>query len=106
MSHLQGLKVVRGPDWMWGDQDGGEGNVGTVYIDGSEIDQKLLRPRMVSVVWESGLKAQYRVGPKGSHDLRVSVSIPPFFLIIGLTRFDLSGSGQQRHWDKAPRDLL
>ena len=25
-----GLRVVRGPDWPWGDQDGGEGHVGTV----------------------------------------------------------------------------
>ncbi len=78
MAHLQGLKVVRGPDWMWSGQDGGEGNVGTVYNDDSEIEQKMLRPRMVSVVWESGLKAQYRAGPKGSHDLRVSVGINTF----------------------------
>jgi len=80
MSHLEGLKVVRGPDWMWGDQDGGQGNVGTVYIDRSDLDQKLLRPRMVSVIWESGLKAQYRAGPQGSHDLRVSICITLFFL--------------------------
>ncbi len=79
MSHLQGLKVVRGPDWMWSEQDGGQGNVGTVYVDASEIDQMMLRPRMVSVIWESGLKAQYRTGPKGSHDLRVSISITLFF---------------------------
>jgi len=27
---IVGLRVVRGPDWKWGDQDGGEGSVGTV----------------------------------------------------------------------------
>ena len=27
---LKGLRVVRGPDWKWGDQDGGKGCVGTV----------------------------------------------------------------------------
>ena len=27
---MKGLRVVRGPDWTWGDQDGGEGHVGTV----------------------------------------------------------------------------
>ena len=25
-----GVRVVRGPDWKWGKQDGGEGHVGTV----------------------------------------------------------------------------
>lgn len=25
-----GLRVVRGPDWKWGNQDDGEGHVGTV----------------------------------------------------------------------------
>jgi hypothetical protein len=27
---LVGLRVVRGPNWKWGTQDGGEGFVGTV----------------------------------------------------------------------------
>ena len=27
-----GTRVVRGPDWKWGKQDGGEGHVGTVRI--------------------------------------------------------------------------
>lgn len=27
---MKGLRVVRGPDWTWRDQDGGEGHVGTV----------------------------------------------------------------------------
>ena len=25
-----GTRVVRGPDWRWEDQDGGEGSVGTI----------------------------------------------------------------------------
>ena len=25
-----GTRVVRGPDWCWEDQDGGEGSVGTI----------------------------------------------------------------------------
>lgn len=25
-----GIRVVRGPDWKWGNQDDGEGHVGTV----------------------------------------------------------------------------
>ena len=31
-----GLRVVRGPDWRWEDQDGGEGCVGTVAELGRE----------------------------------------------------------------------
>ena len=27
---MKGLRVVRGPGWKWGEQDGGEGSVGTV----------------------------------------------------------------------------
>ena len=27
-----GCRVVRGPDWKWGNQDGGEGHVGTVFF--------------------------------------------------------------------------
>ena len=27
-----GTRVVRGPDWKWGKQDGGEGHVGTVCL--------------------------------------------------------------------------
>jgi len=77
---LKGVKVVRGPDWIWSDQDGGEGHIGTIYIDEADTNLKLLLPRTVSVQWESGLKAQYRAGPKGSHDLRVSTCITPFFL--------------------------
>ena len=29
-----GSRVVRGPDWSWGDQDGGLGHVGTVVTIG------------------------------------------------------------------------
>jgi len=68
---LEGVKVVRGPDWKWSDQDGGEGHIGVVHIDETDANKQLLRPRMVSVKWESGFKAQYRAGPKGSYDLRV-----------------------------------
>jgi len=74
MIQLQGVRVVRGPDWKWGDQDGGEGNTGTVQVDERKSKQKLLRPRMVFVRWDSsGKKALYRCGPKGSFDLRVSI---------------------------------
>lgn len=70
MSFLEGLRVVRGPDWKWGDQDGGQGYAGTV-IHTPESEIKEFGLRTVTVVWDSGIKSQYRAGPKGAHDLRV-----------------------------------
>lgn len=72
---LKGVKVVRGPDWIWGDQDGGEGHIGTIYTDEADTTQKIFLPQTVSVVWDSGIKAQYRAGHKGFHDLRVRIKI-------------------------------
>ena len=69
MTSLIGLRVVRGPDWKWGDQDGGEGFTGTV----TNITPPGLLSRCVTVVWDSGLKGNYRAGPKGSYDLRVNI---------------------------------
>ncbi len=71
MSSKVGLRVVRGPNWKWGEQDGGEGYVGTV-IPTSESDLEKLGPNTVTVLWDSGLKSTYQGGPKGFYDLRVS----------------------------------
>ncbi|VEN51707.1 unnamed protein product, partial [Callosobruchus maculatus] len=67
---LPGVRVVRGPDWNWGDQDGGEGFVGTVCEVG--------RPgpvgspeKTVVVQWDSGARTNYRVGYLNKYDLRV-----------------------------------
>jgi len=69
MSQLKGVRVVRGPDWKWGDQDGGEGFAGTVIGT-----QSLLKGRPVTVVWDTGFKGHYRAGPKKCYDLSVSLS--------------------------------
>ena len=50
-----GLRVVRGPDWMWGDQDGGEGNVGTVVQLGGNNG---IPDETVLVYWDSGKHGQ------------------------------------------------
>jgi len=56
-----GRRVVRGPDWKWGDQDGnGEG-----VIHG-EVDQS----SWVAVKWDAGGQNKYRVGAEGCFDLR------------------------------------
>lgn len=72
MPSLVGLRVVRGPDWKWDDQDGGEGHVGTI-IDTLQPVLKKLGPRTVTVIWDSGMIGRYRAGPKGCYDLRVSL---------------------------------
>ena len=59
-----GLRVVRGPDWEWGDQDGGEGHVGTVVE--SEPSH-----RAVVVHWDCTERCRYRCGHDDKYDLRV-----------------------------------
>ena len=82
---LNGVKVVRGPDWIWSDQDGGEGQIGTIFIDEADEKQKMYLPQTVSVQWQSGLKAQYRAGLHGAHDLRVIICITLFKIEISYT---------------------
>ena len=78
-----GVRVVRGPDWEWGDQDGGEGYVGTVVevgepsiSDGSRAAVVwLARPlasqtRAAVVQWDCGERCRYRCGVEGKYDLR------------------------------------
>ncbi|XP_065331956.1 E3 ubiquitin-protein ligase MIB1 [Cloeon dipterum] len=61
-----GARVIRGPDWKWGKQDGGEGHVGTV--------RNFESPEEVVVVWDNGTAANYRCS--GPYDLRVLDSAP------------------------------
>ena len=50
-----GLRVVRGPDWKFEDQDGGERHVGTVvHVN--------LTNKVVNVYWDNGHFANYNVG--------------------------------------------
>lgn len=85
MASLVGVRVVRGPDWRWGDQDGGEGHTGTV-IPTSELDLEITGPRTVTVLWDSGMKFTYQGGPEGSYDLRVrsliQIVVHHIYLII------------------------
>ena len=61
-----GARVVRGIDWKWGKQDGGEGHVGTV--------RNFESPEEVVVVWDNGTAANYRCS--GAYDLRILDSAP------------------------------
>ena len=62
--------MVRGPDWEWGNQDGGEGSVGTVFQIGSHTKSPITEP-IVLVQWDCGRKANYRAGMDGKYDLRI-----------------------------------
>lgn len=65
-----GFRVVRGPDWQWRDQDGGEGHVGTIVEIGQ--DGSSSSPARTAVVqWDSGSRTNYRCGYDGKHDLRL-----------------------------------
>ena len=79
------MRVVRGPDWEWNDQDGGEGSVGTVFQIGSDTKSPITEP-IVLVQWDYGIKANYRAGMDGKYDLRIldtanggNFSCPCFF---------------------------
>ena len=70
-----GIRVVRGPDWTWGDQDGGEGHVGTVV----EVDRSTTGGggvEEVLVQWDHGGRCRYSCGGGGKYDLRVFDSAP------------------------------
>ncbi|XP_064610755.1 E3 ubiquitin-protein ligase MIB2-like [Liolophura sinensis] len=74
----KGLRVVRGPDWKWANQDGGEGHVGTVIRTGGPMGMLglLLADKVVDVLWDSGSRNTYRVGAEGEFDLRVLDNAP------------------------------
>eukprot|EP00731_Ephydatia_muelleri_P014626 Em0008g346a len=62
-------EVVRGKDWVWGDQDGGLGKIGRVLeIKGWENDT---HRSIAEIEWkESHKKNVYRIGHKGKVDLQ------------------------------------
>ena len=82
MDVLVGVRVVRGPNWTWGEQDGGEGHVGTVAEvlksdrSAGAVDQGCSGPCIVTVQWDCGNRCRYRCGVGDRYDLRVLDSAP------------------------------
>ena len=68
-SQNTGVRVVRGPNWMWQNQDGGEGGVGIVINPKGDKLKGL--DKWVTVHWDNGEKARYRAGVHGDYDLRI-----------------------------------
>ena len=67
-----GVRVVRGPDWSWEDQDGGEGSVGTVVdVKLKESTSATNGQESVFVCWDIGVLSNYRCGFRGKYDVRV-----------------------------------
>lgn len=66
MEYGVGARVMRGADWKWGKQDGGEGHAGTVR-NFESLEE-------VVVVWDNGTAANYRC--QGAFDLRIIDSAP------------------------------
>ncbi|XP_023209720.1 E3 ubiquitin-protein ligase MIB2-like [Centruroides sculpturatus] len=70
-----GLRVVRGPDWKWQNQDDGEGHVGTV-VEIGKPGSTTSPDKTVVVQWDSGSRTNYRIGYQGAYDLRVFDNAP------------------------------
>ncbi|KAH3783603.1 E3 ubiquitin-protein ligase MIB2-like [Dreissena polymorpha] len=58
-----GIRVVRGPDWSKGEEDGGEGHVGTV--------KDVYANKTVGVFWDNGKFGTYSIGKDSKYELRV-----------------------------------
>ena len=74
MSVQIGVRVVRGPDWSWEDQDGGEGSVGTLvgvkeFVP--EEEETFPSGTTVKVCWDISVLSNYRCGFDEKYDLRV-----------------------------------
>lgn len=63
-----GCRVLRGPDWNWGRQDGGDGHLGTLVEVGG-VNSVSTPDKTVVVLWDSGNKTNYRVGYQNAYDL-------------------------------------
>ncbi|KAI8738721.1 E3 ubiquitin-protein ligase MIB1 [Biomphalaria glabrata] len=59
-----GLRVVRGPDWKWGNDDTSEGHLGTV-IETHNAERRAV------VLWDNGKSKSYRAGQENAYDLLV-----------------------------------
>lgn len=64
------MRVVRGKDWKWNNQDNGEGNVGTIVEIGKNGSTS--SPDKTAVVhWDCSTRTNYRIGYQGFYDLRL-----------------------------------
>ena len=88
---LAGMRVVRGPNWKWGEQDGGEGCVGTVvdFITLEEVESSVKLQRAVVVQWDIGNRCNYRSAIAGQYDLLLLDNDP-----VGESSFSVGGNAK------------
>ncbi|XP_062390807.1 immunoglobulin superfamily member 1-like isoform X2 [Sardina pilchardus] len=72
----KGTRVMRGPDWRWGSQDGTPPGLGCVIGQSSEAGCMRVR-------WDSGGEHSYRVGKEGKFDLQLAAPVDIAFLLDG-----------------------
>ena len=83
-----GMRVVRGPDWIWNDQDGEEGMLGTIiHREGASGTQG-----SVKVFWDHGGQGLYRCGEMNAYDLLA------FSSTFGKCVNNYSGTGDLEGW--------
>ncbi|OAD58844.1 E3 ubiquitin-protein ligase MIB2 [Eufriesea mexicana] len=96
-----GLRVVRGQDWKWDNQDGGEGHAGTVVEIGKpSLGNSTSSPnpsdrtpdKTVIVQWDHGSRSNYRIGYQGAYDLLVFDNAA-----IGVKHANIICDGCKRH---------
>ena len=64
-----GDRVVRGPNWKWGNQDGSKGLQGTVRALRQWMPNDGNIPTEAVVYWDHGLYGNYRYGYRGAYDV-------------------------------------
>ena len=65
-----GIRVRRGPDWRWGNQDGGKGKEGVVSTESASSKG------WVRVTWDTGDTNNYRFGADDAYDLDLTRNMP------------------------------
>ena len=71
----KGFRVVRGPDWNSGEQDGGAGHVGTIVDVGGQANSTC-PDGTVDVLWDNGKRGNYRSGFNNADDLLLLDTAP------------------------------
>lgn len=59
-----GTRVQRGPDWKYTEQDGGEGETGSIVCTWYTIDGP-----WASIEWDNECLLNYRIGAEGCFDI-------------------------------------
>ena len=84
-----GQRVVRSATRTSGDQDGGEGHLGTVVKLKNQDPQEPIPKDWAKIRWDNGNVNNYQVGSSGSYDLALFDNAPAgnYFVKLILASF-------------------